>query len=59
VAVMADGQWHTLREISAASGAPEASVSAQLRHLRRPKFGSHTVERQHLGHGLYQYRVLQ
>src|SRR5678815_2903128 len=56
VAFMASGQWHTLREISDATGAPEASGSAQLRHLRKPRFGSHTIERRHVGGGLYQYR---
>ena len=37
---MSDGQWHTLAEISAATGAPEFSVSARLRDLRKPRFGS-------------------
>lgn len=31
---MVDGHWHTLRELSDLSGAPEASVSARLRDLR-------------------------
>lgn len=26
-------------------------------HLRKPRFGAHEVERQHLGHGLYEYRL--
>ena len=41
--VMADGQWHTLREISEKSGYSEASVSAQLRDYRKTKYGGHTV----------------
>ena len=41
--VMADGQWHTLREISEKSGFSEASVSAQLRDYRKTKYGGHTV----------------
>lgn len=56
--LMADGQWRTLAEISALTGDPPASVSAQLRHLRKPRFGAHLVEKRHLGRGLYQYRVL-
>lgn len=56
--VMLDGEWHTLAEISALTGAPTPSVSAQLRHLRKPEFGGYTVEREHIGNGLYQYRLL-
>lgn len=36
----------TLREIADATGFPEASVSAQLRHLRKARFGGYTVEKQ-------------
>jgi hypothetical protein len=56
-ALMSDGLWRKLRVISECTGAPEASVSAQLRNLRKPRFGSHTVERRHLGSGLYEYRL--
>ncbi len=55
--LMCDGEWRTLREIHVAIGAPEASISAQLRHLRKPRFGAWTVEKRYLGEGLYQYRV--
>ena len=55
--VMSDGGWHTLSEISQLTGDPEASMSAQLRHLRKPRFGSHAVDRRHVGDGLYEYRV--
>lgn len=57
-ACMAGGEWRTLATIAGATGDPEASVSAQLRHLRKPRFGGHTVERRHLGAGLYEYRLL-
>ena len=57
VALMRDGQWRTLSEIAAATGAPEASVSAQLRHARKPRFGSHVVEKVHEGNGLFRYRL--
>lgn len=55
---MKSGQWRTLASIARITGDPEASISAQLRHLRKPRFGGHTVERRHLGRGLYEYRVV-
>lgn len=56
--VVSDGSWKTLRQIAEATGGPESSVSANLRHLRKPRFGGHTVEKVHVGEGLYRYRVL-
>jgi len=55
--LMSDGKWHTLGSISIELGYPEASVSARLRDLRKPKFGGHTVERKHMGRGLWLYRM--
>ncbi len=62
-ALMSDGEWRTLEQISAAVtaegvGCPPASASAQLRHFRKPRFGGHTVEKEYLGDGLYQYRLV-
>jgi hypothetical protein len=55
--VMSDGAWHTLGELSAATGGePEASVSARLRDLRKPRFGSHIIRRRYVGGGLWEYR---
>ena len=54
---MKDNRWRTLGEISTLTGDPEASVSAQLRHLRKERFGSHEVEREHIKNGLYKYRL--
>jgi hypothetical protein len=54
---MHDGEWRTLEQIADITGDPTPSISAQLRHLRKKKFGSHTVERRHIGEGLYEYRV--
>lgn len=59
--LMRDGEWRTLAGIAHATGDPPASVSAQLRHLRKPRFGAHAVERRHRGapaEGLYEYRVI-
>ena len=55
--VMSGGQWRTLEQISDMTGDPAASISAQLRHLRKPQFGAHQVEKEYLGNGLYKYRV--
>lgn len=56
--LMRDGMWRGLDEISLATGDPPASVSAQLRHLRKPRFGAHCVLKQHLGRGYFKYRLL-
>lgn len=55
--LMLDGKWRTLADISEAVGAPQASISARLRDLRKPKFGSYLVEREYVGAGLWHYRV--
>lgn len=57
--LMKDARWRTLEDIALATGDPSPSVSAQLRHLRKPRFGAHTVNRRHVGGGLYEYQLLQ
>ena len=58
--LMADGEWRTLREISNAVGAPEASVSARLRDWRKERNGGLTVDRRRRGDGgLFEYRIAQ
>lgn len=59
LAVMQDHKPHTLSEIADITGDPEASVSAQLRHLRKARFGGHQIAKNHLGHGLYEYRLVR
>jgi hypothetical protein len=56
--LMSDGAWRTLSLISKITQDPPASVSAQLRHMRKPRFGAWTVEKRYLGKGLYQYRAV-
>jgi hypothetical protein len=57
---MADENWHTLREISAATGDPEASVSARIRDMRKPKFNLGVkVEREFVSRGLHRYRMVR
>jgi len=52
------GEWWTLRELADATGWPEASVSARLRDLRKPRFGGFIVQRQRVGEGgLFHYRL--
>ena len=56
--LMRDGEARTLAEIAEDTGDPEASVSAQLRHMRKERFGRHFVEREYLGNGLYSYALI-
>ena len=59
--LMIDGRWRTLEEIASATGDPPASISAQLRHLRKERFGSHTINRRPRGdraHGLFEYQLI-
>lgn len=59
---MIDGTWRTLKEIADITSDPEASISAQLRHLRKPRFGSYVVMRRNRGRredGLYEYQLLK
>jgi len=55
--LMKDGRWRTLPEICEITGDPHASVSAQLRHFRKKRFGSHTVKRSYIENGLYEYKL--
>ena len=56
--LMLDGKWRTLQEIEIAVDAPPASISAQLRHLRKPRFGGYVVNKRYLVAGLYEYQVV-
>ena len=56
------GGWMTLGELRERTGDPEASISAQIRHLRKPRFGSHTIVKQRRGcetAGLWEYRLIR
>lgn len=55
---MSDRRWRTLPQIEQATGDPAASISAQLRHLRKQRFGGHIVNRRHLADGLYAYQLI-
>lgn len=56
--LMSDGQWRTLAEISQHAGGSEASASARLRDLRKPKYGSHDVQGKRVAGGLWRYRMV-
>lgn len=44
--VAAEGDmWLTLEELARVTKYPPASISAQLRHLRKPEFGGYVVEK--------------
>lgn len=64
--VMSDGEWRTLEEIQQRIVRrfrvtdPLPSVSAQLRHLRKSRFGGFVVQKRRRGHakaGLFEYRI--
>lgn len=61
--IMSDGIGRTLAELaelvtqSIGKKATEASVSARLRDLRKPKFGGFKVDRESIGDGLFKYTV--
>lgn len=58
--LMIDGVWRTLSEIEQETNDPQASISAQLRHLRKKRFGSHLVNKRPRGDrnkGLFEYQL--
>jgi len=56
--IMKDSMWRSLPEISEITGDPPASISAQLRHLRKARFGLHTVNKRHRTQGLWEYQLI-
>lgn len=55
--VMRDGAWHTLAQLAAATGDPEASVSARIRDLRKLRFGGYVVARERGRGGQWRYKL--
>lgn len=56
-----DGVWRTLPELHELTGDSVSSVSAQIRHLRKPEHGLHTIIKRRRGaneRGLFEYRLL-
>lgn len=57
---MKDGKFRTLREIEVITGDPQASISAQLRHLRKDRFGGYTLNKRRRDSaikGLFEYQL--
>ncbi len=50
--------WFTLQEMRLRFGYPEASISSQLRHLRKARFGGYQVMKRRRSGGLWEYLVL-
>ena len=44
-------------DIARKFGYPEPSVSAQIRNLRKERFGSRTVTRRYRGNGIYEFKL--
>ena len=58
--LMKDGNWRTLEEIESQIDEPQSSISAQLRNLRKIRFGAHTINKQRRGDrtkGLFEYQL--
>lgn len=58
--LMKDGVFRTLSEIENLTSIPQASASAQLRNLRKERFGNHTVTKKRRGDrkkGLFEYKL--
>lgn len=50
--------WKSLQEIKSVLRYPESSISAQLRHLRKERFGAYVVEKRRRGlSGTWEYQV--
>lgn len=58
--ISAVGGWLTLSEIADLTNYGEASISAQLRHLRKPHFGGYVVAKRRRGsvtNAAWEYRI--
>ena len=59
--VLSTGRWYALDELAKATRAPQASVSARLRDLRKTIHGAWIIESRRRGNrsrGLFEYRCL-
>lgn len=55
--LMLDGNWRSVFSIHKQTGDPENSIQAQLRHLRKPRFGAYIVEKKKESDGMFLYRL--
>jgi len=59
-AALQGGHWLTLPELHELTGDPVASISSQIRHLRKSEHGSHVIRKRRRGEtrrGLYEYKL--
>jgi hypothetical protein len=59
--LMSDKQWRTLNQIAYITKDPHASISAQLRNLRKERFGGHAINKRRKGdkdQGLWEYQLI-
>jgi hypothetical protein len=63
--IMLFGEWETFASIRASLwrydniGISEAGISARLRDLRKPEYGSHVIVRRATNHkGVFEYRMV-
>lgn len=50
------GGWLSVQDIALVTGDREISVAAQIRNLRKPKFGGHDIRRRR-AYNTYQFRL--
>ena len=57
-AVLLCGSWHTVDEIHDSTGHPHNSVSAQIRNLRKSRFGGYSITgRYRNGTRIFEYKL--
>ena len=59
--LMSSHRWLTLSEIEQETGIPQASASAFIRHLRKPRFGGFNTEkrRRNPNGGTWEYAMME
>ena len=50
-------KWLTLAELEQLLHEPQASISARIRDLRKPKFGGLLIDRRRRSEGTFEYRL--
>jgi hypothetical protein len=55
--LMLSGNWFTIEDVAARTGASLPGASARIRDLRKPRFGGYTIERRVIANGVFEYRL--
>lgn len=56
--IMKDGVWRSVRQLRKMTGFPENSIQSQMRHSRKKRNGSHTVNKKYKTKGLFIYQLI-